>query len=407
MRVSAGFGIQLAVISSDPPLESKTVRFVCLMKKAYFVCPLLLFAITAFAQNNFVYTNDNFSPNTVSIFQVSPSDGTLKLIPASPSFTGGNGGGRDVNAENITTATQGTKNFLYAANNGSSTISAFTIDPGTGNLTAVPGSPFAAGPASSGSTISLNASPNGRFLFEVDESSTFIRTFNIAANGALVEAAGSPFDSGAFPEGLKVTANGKFLSVGLKTMDAVGVYAIDANGGLTPVFGSPFLTNGAATAVDSNCASNRVFVASAASDLVDAFIMAADGSLTPVAGSPFPSGGTSTINALTLTPSNQNLLTSDVFNSAVSSLAVEQDGSLQPVPGSPFAATDWVGSIATTRSGKFVYTSLFAQAAVDGWHILDDGSLRPVPGRPFRTGQGGSGVQALTTFPAPSCLATQ
>ncbi|HEX9255028.1 MAG TPA: hypothetical protein VF938_05760, partial [Candidatus Angelobacter sp.] len=110
-------------------------------------------------------------------------------------------------------------------------------------------------------------------------------------------------------------------------------------------------------------------------------------------------------NALTLTPSNQDLLTSDVFNSEVSSLAVGQDGSLQPVPGSPFAATDWVGSIATTRSGKFVYTSLFTRAAVDGWMIMTDGTLRPVPGRPFTTGQAGAGVQALTTFPAPSCSA--
>ena len=375
------------------------------MMKVCFVCTLLLFAITAFAQNNFVYTNDNFSPNTVSAFKVSPGNGALTLIPGSPFLTGGNGGARDVGPETITTATQGTKSFLYAANAGSGTISAFVIDPRTGNLTAVSGSPFTVAAANSGNTLSLGASPDGRFLFEVDESSTFIRTFNIGANGALAEAAGSPFDSGAFPEGVKVTANGKFLLVGLKSMDAVGVYAIDANGGLTPVFGSPFLTNGAAAAVDSNCASNRVFVASAGSDLVDAFVMAADGSLTPVAGSPFPSGGTSTINALTLTPNNQDLLTSNVFNDTVSSLAVGQDGSLQPVAGSPFAADDFVGSIATTRSGKFVYTSLFTGARVDGWMIGDDGTLRPVPGRPFSTGQAGAGVQALTTFPAPSCSA--
>jgi 6-phosphogluconolactonase len=377
------------------------------MKKAYFVCPLLLFAITAFAQNNFVYTNDNFSPNTVSAFKVSPSNGALTLIPGSPFLTGGDGGAHDVGPQTITSATQGTKSFLYAANAGSGTISAFSIDPRAGNLTAVPGSPFTVAAANAGNTLSLTASPDGHFLFEVDESSTFIRTFNIAANGALTEAAGSPVGSGAFPEGLKVTANGKFLLVGLKSIDAVGVYAIDASGSLTPVFGSPFLTNGAAAAVDATCANNRAFVASAGSDLIDAFDMAADGSLTPVAGSPFPSGGTSTINALTLNPSNQELLTSDVFNSEVSSLAVGPDGSLQPVPGSPFAATDWVGSIATTRSGKFVYTSLFSGARVDGWMIMTDGTLRPVPGRPFSTGQAGAGVQALTTFPAPSCTATQ
>jgi|ERR1051326_1852239 6-phosphogluconolactonase (cycloisomerase 2 family) len=377
------------------------------MKKVCFVCPLLLFAITAFAQNNFVYTNDNFSPNTVSVFKVSPNNGALTLIPGSPFLTGGNGGGNDVNAENIATATQGTASFLYAANNGSGTISAFAINPKTGTLVPVPGSPFQVGPNTSGSTMSLTPSPNGHFLFQVDESSTLIRTFNIAANGVITEAAGSPFDTGAEPEGLKVTANGSFLLVGLRSLDALGVYSIDANGALTPVSGSPFLTNGPAVAMDSTCANNRVFVSSAGSNLIDAFDMAADGSLTPVPGSPFPSGGTSTINALTLTPSNQDLLTPDTFNSAVSSLAVAQDGSLQPVPGSPFAATDWVGSIATTRSGKFVYTSLFTRAAVDGWMIMTDGTLRPVPGRPFSTGQAGAGVQALTTFPAPSCAATQ
>ena len=376
------------------------------MKKVCFVCPLLLFAITAFAQNNFVYTNDNFSPNTVSVFKVSPSNGALTLIPGSPFLTGGNGGGNDVNAENITTATQGTASFLYAANNGSGTISAFAINPKTGTPAPVPGSPFQVGTATSGSTMSLTSSPNGRFLFQVDESSTFIRTFNIGANGAITEAAGSPFDTGAEAEGLKVTANGSFLLVGLRSLNAVGAYSIDANGELTPVIGSPFLTNGPAVAVDSTCANNRVFVSSAGSNLIDAFDMATDGSLTPVAGSPFPSGGSSTINALTLTPSNQDLLTSDVFNSEVSSLAVGTDGSLQPVPGSPFAATDWVGSIATTRSGKFVYASLIAQGAVDGWMIMSDGTLRPVPGRPFPSGQGGVGVQALTTFPAPSCSAT-
>src|SRR5437899_1480416 len=159
------------------------------MKKAYFFCPLLLFAITAFAQNNFVYTNDNFAPNnTVSGFKVSQNDETLTPIAGSPFLTGGDGFARDVNAESITTATLGSKSFVYAANNGSNTIAAFSIDARTGNLTAVPGSPFAAGPANSNSTMSLGASPDSHFLFQVDESSTLIRTFNIGATGALSEA---------------------------------------------------------------------------------------------------------------------------------------------------------------------------------------------------------------------------
>jgi 6-phosphogluconolactonase (cycloisomerase 2 family) len=375
------------------------------MKKALLMCPLVLFAVTAFAQTNFVYTVDNFSPNTVSAFHVN-GDGSLALIPGSPFLTGGNGGGGDVNAQKITTATSRKGSYLYVANNSDTTISAFLINPITGDLNAVAGSPFPAGPATGNSTLSLAASPNGRFLFVTDESTTFLRTFSISSTGALSEVSGSPFNAGAFSEGLKVTANGKFLVVGLKSQDAAGVYAISADGLLTPAPGSPFLTTGAATAVDTNCAGNRVFVANAASNMIDSFHMASDGALSPAPGSPFPSGGSSTVNALTLTPSNQNLLTSNVFDSTVSSLHVARNGALAPVTGSPFAADNWVGAIATTRDGKFVYTSLFSEAQVDGWSIDANGTLTPVPGRPFSTGQAGAGVQALTTFPAPRCGVT-
>ena len=37
------------------------------------------------------------------------------------------------------------KKYVYVVNSGSNDISAFAVDPGTGALTAVPGSPFAAG----------------------------------------------------------------------------------------------------------------------------------------------------------------------------------------------------------------------------------------------------------------------
>src|ERR1043166_5496794 len=107
------------------PWNLKNHRVCVFMKKAYFVCALLFFAMTAFAQNNFVYTNDNFSPNTVSVFKVSPNNGALTLIPGSPFLTGGNGGAHDVGPETIATATLGTTSFLYAANAGSGTVSAF------------------------------------------------------------------------------------------------------------------------------------------------------------------------------------------------------------------------------------------------------------------------------------------
>ena len=374
------------------------------MKNLGLVCFMVALSLTSLhAQRSFVYTNDSVRPNTVSVFTVN-ADGSLSLIAGSPFLTGGNGGSGDVDPESITTATIGRKNFLYAANGGDSTISAFFINRNTGGIELVAGSPFAAGNAGGRATFSLATSPDGSLLFATDEVNTDIHVFRISgATGALSEVAGSPFSTGALAEGLKVTANGQFLLAGLKSANAVGVFSISSTGALTPVPGSPFAASGAAAAVTVNCAGTFAFVSDAGFSSVDAYAMAADGSLTPVAGSPFPSGGTSTINALTLTPNSNNLLTSDVFNSAVASLAVAQDGSLQPIAGSPFGADDWVGSIATTRAGNFVYSSLITEGSVDGWSIASDGSLAPVPGRPFRTGQPGFGVQALTVFPPATC----
>jgi 6-phosphogluconolactonase (cycloisomerase 2 family) len=373
------------------------------MRKILFFAVFCI-SVNVLAQSNFVYTNDSgFPKNTVSAFRVN-ADGSLTLLAGSPFATGGSGGGTDVNAGKITTATRGGASFLYAANNQDGTISAFRIDRITGQLVVVAGSPFPAGTPSSSANFSLAASPHGKFLFSTDEASTLVRAFAIEhRTGALTEIPGSPFNVGAFSEGLKVTPNGRFLVIGLKSIDAVGVFAISEDGALSQVPGSPFLASGAATAVDVNCASNRVFVSDAGLSTIDVYRMSRSGTLTMVPGSPFPSGGSSTINALTLSADNRFLFTSDLFNDAVSSLAVSRNGALQSVPGSPFAGDGFMGAIASTRAGDFVFASVVDESAVDGWKVGQDGTLTPVPGHPFFTGAPGFFVQALTTFPAPRC----
>ena len=375
------------------------------MIKTACISSIFWLALSAAAQqNNFVYTNDGGTPtNTVSAFSVNP-DGSLTKLPGSPFATGGNGGSSDVDAGKITTATREHASFVYAANNFDGTISAFRIDRETGNLTAVQGSPFPSGAPDTSSNFSLAASPDGRFLFATDESSTLVHVFAVRENsGALVELAHSPVDIGANAEGLKVSPNGRFLVVGLKSINAVGVFAIAKRGTLTAVPGSPFAASGAAVTVDVSCGNDRVFVSNAGLSVINLYQMAPNGQLTPVAGSPFPSGGSSTINALTLSPDNRTLFTANLFNDTVSSLAVQANGSLTPVAGSPFQADNFVGAIAATRNGEFLYASSVDESAVDGWSIGPGGVLTPVPGRPFFTGQPGFFVQSLTTFPAPRC----
>jgi len=372
-------------------------------------CFVLLLASAALAQNQFVYSNNNVStgqgqpPNTVSAFVIG-ANGTLTQIAGSPFKTGGTGGGNNIDPEEIAIATQNGSAFLYAANDGSGTISAFRISPTTGYLGHVPGSPFLADGAPGGD-YSLAASPDGNFLFATAETTTVIHIYSISGTGALTEVSGSPYQTGANSQGLKVTPNGQFLVVGEGSLTAVGVYSISSGGALTPVSGSPFSASASPFDVDVNCASNLVYVIDngAPYNLIDAYSMASNGSLTPVAGEPFSNGTSSVSGGLALSPNGQFLFVSDTFSNDVSSLAVASDGALSQVPGSPFTTSNWAGGIAVSRAGRFVYSAFFTTAQIDGRIVSPSGELKPVPGTPFSTGQSQTGVPTVITFPPRSC----
>jgi 6-phosphogluconolactonase (cycloisomerase 2 family) len=369
------------------------------MKFSWLTGCILFLGIGAFAQSNFVYTNDNNSPNTVSAFQVA-ENGSLTLIPGSPFFTGGNGGGSDVDPQEITTVSAGANHFLYAANDGDGTISGFFINPQTGELARTLQPPVPAGNANG--NFSLTSNPAGQFLFSTDEVLAGIHVFALSpVTGALSEIPGSPFAAGGSSQGLKVSPNGKFLIAGLKSSHAVETFAIATNGMLTPV--GIFPASGLASAEEVNCKGNRVYNVNAGSTLIDAYALDDTGRLTPIHGSPFSNGASSGSFGLVLSPTGPFLFTGDGFGSEISSLSVEPGGGLLPVGGSPFPAAEWVSQVATTTNGRFVYAAMFADGGVDAHSASAAGVLGPVPGSPFSTGQSQLGVMTLTTFPAPSC----
>src|SRR5262249_5371958 len=129
---------------------------------------LTLFTIDLYAQGNFVYINNNPgtvstpAPNTVSAFSVSPT-GVLTPVPGSPFSTGGTGTGAGVFAGDRAAICM-VGNRLYVANQGSNNVSGFDINPTTGALTPILGSPFATFGSAGGFGISLDCVPNGQFL---------------------------------------------------------------------------------------------------------------------------------------------------------------------------------------------------------------------------------------------------
>jgi 6-phosphogluconolactonase (cycloisomerase 2 family) len=185
--------------------------------------------------------------------------------------------------------------YLYVSNNYDQMggISAFAVDSSTGALTAISGSPFPTGDASTGPGP-LAVHPNGNFLFVALSGNVnanhFIAVFRIdPTTGVLSAVAGSPFTTGAGPDFMTLDPAGKFLYATL--IDTVVAFSIDTNSGvLTPVVGSPYsLYNPAGLAFEAS--GQYLYVASGGS--VAGFkANPCDGSLTALAGSPFGTGMT-------------------------------------------------------------------------------------------------------------------
>jgi 6-phosphogluconolactonase (cycloisomerase 2 family)/fibronectin type 3 domain-containing protein len=131
----------------------------------------------------------NYQSNNVSAFSIDSHTGALTPVPGSP-FAAGSF------PAFITINPAGT--FAYVLNEGGATysISAYSINPSTGALTQVPGSPFAAG-GQQNTSASITINPAGTFAYMVTgegSATSGILTYSIEpSTGALTPITGSPF----------------------------------------------------------------------------------------------------------------------------------------------------------------------------------------------------------------------
>ncbi|MFN8641436.1 MAG: beta-propeller fold lactonase family protein [Candidatus Binatia bacterium] len=105
----------------------------------------LLVVASGVARADFLYVNNNAAANSVSAFSVNAGSGALTAVPGSPFATGGAGG---FTADIDSIAICG--DVLYASNGNGSSAMAFLINETSGALTPVLGSPFATGSCPTG-----------------------------------------------------------------------------------------------------------------------------------------------------------------------------------------------------------------------------------------------------------------
>lgn len=167
--------------------------------------------------------------------------------------------------------------FLYVMNTGSSNISVFAIDSGSGALTQViPGSPFSIG----ATLLNMALSPSGNFLFVslAGSPNGFIATYSV--NAGQLSLVGLTSTSGLNPYGLAVDASGTHVYAGNNnaSSSSIAVFSVDSSGTLTPVQGSP-ISDGYSNPVDMmfDPSGKFLYVANQGSNNVAVFSIDANG----------------------------------------------------------------------------------------------------------------------------------
>jgi 6-phosphogluconolactonase (cycloisomerase 2 family) len=145
----------------------------------------------------FLYTANLFS-NDVSAYAIDRETGSLSPVPGSP-FAAQN--------QPIGIAIDPLGHFVFAVNRYSNNVSVYAIDRTTGGLAEVSGSPFATGL----NPVGVGVDPSGKFVYTAnfDVLPTNVSTvsgFTLdPTTGALTPVPGSPFVSGRNPNGIAIT----------------------------------------------------------------------------------------------------------------------------------------------------------------------------------------------------------
>jgi len=247
--------------------------------------------ITVDPTGNFLYAGSGggVSNRGISAYAINSLTGALTPIAGSP-FAAGYGN------YSITSTPNG--QFIYVVNNSDSTISGYALNGTTGALTPLAGSPFAA----AAGVYALTIHPSGAFLYAANTTAntnvSSVTAYGIdPSTGALTSIAGSPFASGTGALSVALDPAGKFLYVGNYYDGTISAYTINSStGALTGVAGSPFDTGAGVGAkstysVKVDPSGAFLYATNGVQGNVSAFsINSVSGALVPVGGGPFPAG---------------------------------------------------------------------------------------------------------------------
>lgn len=274
-------------------------------------------------------------------------------------------------------------------------------------------SPLTGATGTGANPVAVAVNPASSLVFVANQGSDSISAFSIQQDGSLLSASGSPFPTFPGPAALTVSPNGKYLYVANSTQGAIAVYTISSSGALSLLPTAPYVGNGAsipdgiAVSADgkfvyvANFGSNNISVFTACI-AVTTFCPIADGSLLEVSGSPFALGignGTGP-GPIAIDPTGNYLFVLNTVSSQMSEFhigitmvdALTSTATL--VPNIPISIATGAGptSFAIHPTGRWLYTANYRASTVTVFYFDPNSGVLSPSSTPFVTGGGPAAV---------------
>jgi 6-phosphogluconolactonase (cycloisomerase 2 family) len=360
--------------------------------------PVTSISIRCINVGSFLYVT-NSANNTIAGYAIDPLSGSLTPVAGSPFATG---------SDPISLSLSPFGQFAYVLD-GDGTISQYRINSTTGVLTAVPGSPYALTAASTTSSLKIGPSDEYAYISQNAAGSAGLSTYNVnKPSGVLSVIADGAV--AAFGTSLIFDPTGEYAyaiftpSTTTSTAIDIGFSVTNATSGLlTP----PTAIKPPAPNVPAFLAiapvGEYLYASGPASLLLAYRINPTTGAVTAAPGSPFAkTGDPGNIQGLALDPGGSFAYLTDCqclrgLSTPGEFLAFALNNgaySVTPIVGEPFAAGLSPGPLVFDPSGKFAYAGNAVSVNLTGYSLnASNGVLTPLLGSPFSVGtQTGSPV---------------
>lgn len=307
---------------------------------------------------------------TLTAFDVDPVTGDLTQI-AMPVLTGGNP---------MQVAVDPTGRFACVAAYDDASVISYLLDPAS-HLPV-----FASQSAPEYRVRSVAVHPSGKFVYGTDELNNRIAMFAVdGTTGVLTATTPATADTGVAPHFIAVHPNGRFAYVANTDEDTIGVYSIDQTTGvLTEIPENRFVLPATAAipfilAVDPKGEFAYLGSTGAGSQNVSAFaIDSGTGALT-LLGTPLSLGGQNP-RGMAIHPSGRFVYVTAASNDIVSAYAM--DNNVLTFVGSVVAG-DRPLSVAVDLSGKFAYVTNENGDTISIFSIHETTGALAARGEPF------------------------